>query len=237
MLFNRLADRHLDAANPRTVRRAFASGSLSARQGWVFAVGSAALFTLSASGFWLFFGNPWPPILAIPVLLWIAFYSLTKRFTALCHILLGGALAASPLAAALAVDPFSLASVPAIWWIACMVLVWVAGFDIIYALQDVDFDRSAGLASIPARLGPSGALWVSRALHAGALAFLILAWRADSRLAWLFAGGIAAVALLLIVEHAVLVVRGRAGLNMAFFTINGIVSCILGGAGILDLVL
>jgi 4-hydroxybenzoate polyprenyltransferase len=235
MLFNRLADRRYDAANPRTARRAFAAGRLSPGQGWILALASAALFILGASGFWLFFANPWPALLAVPVLAWIAFYSLTKRFTALCHIFLGGALAASPLAAAIAIDPSSLGGVPALWWIAAMVLVWVAGFDIIYALQDVDFDRAARLASIPARLGPAAALWVSRGLHAGAVAFLVLAWRADPRLAWFFAAGIAAVALLLVVEHAILIVRGRAGLHMAFFTVNGIVSCVLGAAGILDL--
>lgn len=236
MLFNRLADRRLDAANPRTARRIFAAGTLTPGQGWFIALGAAGLFILAAAAFWPLFGNPWPALLAVPVLAWIAFYSLTKRFTFLCHIFLGGALAASPLAAAIAISPEAL-SQPALWWLAAMVLVWVGGFDIIYALQDLDFDRRAGLSSIPARLGPTAALWISRVLHVLAVVFLILAWQADLRLGWLFAIGISAVAALLIVEHAVLFIRGRAGIHMAFFTINGIVSCLLGAAGVVDLLL
>lgn len=234
MLFNRLADRSIDAANPRTSRRALASGRLSMRQGWAAALGAAGLFLGATSLFYFRFGNPWPLYLGIPTLAWIAFYSLTKRFTALCHIFLGGALAASPLAACIAVNPSSLSSVPSIWLIAAMVLLWVAGFDIIYALQDIDFDRSAGLSSIPARLGPSGALWVSRGLHALALLMLVGAWLADGRLGWLFGVGVVLVGGLLVTEHVILIRRGKAGLDMAFFTVNGFVSCILGLAGCLD---
>jgi 4-hydroxybenzoate polyprenyltransferase len=236
MLVNRLADRCLDAANPRTARRIFAAGRLTPAQGWTVALSAATFFIIATAGFWVLDANPWPLMLSIPVLAWIAFYSLTKRFTALCHLFLGGALAASPLAAAIAVNPSALAVQPALWWIAAMVLVWVAGFDIIYALQDLDFDRRSGLASIPARFGATGALWISRLLHALAVLFLVLAWQSDPRLSALFAAGIAAVAALLITEHAILLIRGRAGLNMAFFTINGIVSCALGAAGVLDVV-
>jgi 4-hydroxybenzoate polyprenyltransferase len=237
MLFNRLVDRRIDAANPRTARRALPAGRLSPRQVSGIAAAAATGFIVAASLFWFLYANPWPVLLAIPVLAWIAFYSLTKRFTFLCHLFLGGALAASPLAAAIAVNPAALVEHAAIWWLAGMVLVWVAGFDIIYALQDLDFDRIAGLASIPAALGPGAALWVSRLLHALALAALVAALRADPRLGWLFAIGIAAVGGLLVIEHAVLVVRGRAGLNVAFFTINGIVSCVLGAAGVGDVLL
>lgn len=237
MLFNRLADRKIDAANPRTARRALPAGRLSAAQGWAAAIASALLFIAITSAFWALFGNPWPLALSLPTLAFIAFYSLTKRFTILCHVFLGGALAASPLAACIAVNPSSLSSVPAVWCIAAMVLLWVAGFDIIYALQDIDFDRSAGLSSIPARLGARGALWVSRALHLLALLALIAAWQADGRLGWLFGAGTALVAGLLVAEHVVLVRRGQAGLDMAFFTLNGIVSCVLGVAGCLDVVL
>lgn len=236
MLVNRLADVRFDAANPRTQRRLFAAGRMSIREGWAFALGSAALFIAAAALFRLFFANPWPLLLSVPVLAWIAFYSFTKRFTALCHVFLGGALAASPVAAAIAVDPHALAATPSIWFIAGMVLVWVAGFDVIYALQDLDFDRSAGLSSIPARLGWRGSIWVSRALHAVALAMLLLARRADARLDHLFATGIAIVAALLLTEHAVLARRGRDGIPMAFFTYNGIVSCVLGVLGCIDVV-
>lgn len=237
MLVNRLVDRRIDAANPRTARRAIPAGRLTAGQGWAAAIGAAGLFVGAASLFWAFFANPWPAILSVPVLAWIAFYSLTKRFTALCHVFLGGALGASPPAAAVAVNPSSLPSVPALWCLAGMVVVWVAGFDVIYALQDVEFDRGAGLCSIPARLGVGRALWVSRGLHAAALLMLVGAWMSDGRLGWLFGCGVGVVAALLVTEHVILVRRGKAGLDMAFFTLNGIVSCVLGVVGCLDAVM
>lgn len=237
MLINRLADRTIDARNPRTQRRILASGALSPRDGLLFALAAAAAFIACTALFWIFFANPWPLALSVPVLLWIAFYSFTKRFTALCHIFLGGALAASPLAAAIAIDPHFVIAGPAIWFLAGMVLFWVAGFDVIYALQDLDFDRSAGLSSIPARLGPTGAIWVSRLLHLISFALLVAASQTEPRFGAVFAIGVAAVGGLLVVEHAVLARRGKAGLEMAFFTINGIVSCVLGLAGILDLAL
>jgi 4-hydroxybenzoate polyprenyltransferase len=237
MLVNRLADRRFDAANPRTQRRPLASGRLPLRAAGAITASAAVLFIGATGLFWILFSNPWPLILSTPVLAWIAFYSFTKRFTALCHIFLGGALAASPIAAAIAVNPDALATTPAIWLISGMVLSWVAGFDVIYALQDIDFDRAVGLHSIPARLGWRGGLWVSRVLHSAAFAALIVAWRAEPRFGPVFAVGIAVVGGLLVVEHLILVRRGRAGLDMAFFTVNGIVSCLLGLAGVLDTVL
>lgn len=235
MLVNRLADREIDAANPRTQRRVIASGRLSARDGLLVALASAAGFIACTALFWVFFGNFWPLALSVPVLVWIAFYSFTKRFTALCHVFLGGALAASPLAAAIAIDPGFVAASEALWLLAGMVLLWVAGFDVIYALQDVEFDQSRGLHSVPARLGPMRAIWVSRLLHAGAFALLCLAARAEPRFGPVFALAVAAVGGLLVVEHVVLARRGKAGLDMAFFTINGVVSCVLGAAGVADL--
>ncbi len=237
MLVNRIADRRIDAENPRTVRRAVASGALPVGRARTIALACAAIFVLVTSGFWLFFGNAWPLILAVPVLLWIAFYSYTKRFTALCHIFLGGALAASPIAAAIAIDPASLTTTPSLWWIALLVVLWVGGFDVIYALQDADFDREVGLHSIPSALGTRGAIWTSRVLHAGAFAALVLAGRADARLGLLFLLATIGVGGLLIVEHAILARRGRAGIPMAFFTVNGVISCVLGVAGVADVVL
>lgn len=234
MLFNRLVDRQFDAANPRTARRALASGAMTARQGWAFALGAAALFVGSCALFGAAFSNWWPLVLAVPTLAWIAFYSLTKRFTALCHVFLGGALAASPLAAAIAVRPGALSDTPALWWLAGMVLAWVAGFDVIYALQDMEFDRGAGLRSIPARVGARGAAWISRGLHAAALACLVMAWRSDARLGSVFLGAVAVVSGVLVIEHAVLAVRGKAGIPMAFFTCNGVVSCVVGALGVID---
>lgn len=237
MLVNRLADRRYDAANPRTSRRALAAGRLAPRDALAFALAGAGLFVGTTSIFWFAYANPWPPILALPVLLWIAFYSFTKRFTAWCHVILGGALAASPIAAAIAMDPSSLGAMPALWWLAGMVVLWVGGFDVIYALQDVDFDRTTGLHSIPARLGPERAIWVSRAMHAGAAACLVAAALADNRFGIIFPIGVGMVLALLVAEHVILARRGKAGLEMAFFTLNGIVSCLLGAAGILDLLL
>lgn len=237
MLVNRLADRDIDARNPRTQRRAMAAGKLSARDGLFIALAAAAAFIACTALFWVFYANLWPLALSVPVLIWIAFYSFTKRFTALCHIFLGGALAASPLAAAIAIDPTFVTSGSAIWLLAGMVLFWVAGFDVIYALQDLDFDQSSGLSSIPARLGPKGAIWVSRLLHLAAFGLLVAAWRSEPRFGPVFGLGVAAVGGLLVIEHAVLARRGKAGLEMAFFTINGVVSCVLGVAGVVDLVL
>jgi 4-hydroxybenzoate polyprenyltransferase len=237
MLVNRLADRRIDAANPRTARRALPSGRLGAGQSLAAALAAGAAFVGAAAMFGVLFANWWPAALAVPTLLWIAFYSFTKRFTALCHVFLGGALAASPICAAVAVDPAALGDTPALWWIAAMVLCWVAGFDVIYALQDLDFDRAAGLSSIPAKLGARRAAWVSRTLHLGAAACLVLAWRSEPRLGVVFAGAIAATVGLLIAEHVVLVRRGLAGLDLAFFTLNGVVSCLLGAAGIADLLI
>lgn len=237
MLFNRLVDRDFDAANARTQRRVFASGALSLSRGWGIAVGVAALFVVATAGFWLWLGNPWPLRLGVPVLAWIAFYSLTKRFTWLCHVFLGSALAASPVAAALALRPEAVIDTPTIWWLAGMVMVWVAGFDVIYALQDVAFDRERGLFSVPARLGVAAAIWISRGLHAVAFMMLVLAWRSDTRLGWSFAGAVGLVGALLIAEHVVLARRGERGLDMAFFTLNGVVSCVVGLVGCADVMI
>lgn len=239
MLINRLADIRIDAANPRTARRILASGKLSTRDGWLIALACAAAFIGCCSLFWIVFQNPWPTYLSIPVLIWIAFYSFTKRFTALCHVFLGGALAASPIAAAIAINPAALTSIYAIYLIAAFVLFWVAGFDVIYALQDVDYDRSVKLHSIPAALGVKGAIWTSRAFHL--IAFIALGLSTgplgrEPRLELLYDIAISLVALLLVTEHAILSIRGKAGLEMAFFTVNGVVSCLLGLAGVLDLV-
>ncbi len=237
MLVNRIADRRFDALNPRTSSRAIPEGRLTTRDAIAAALLSGALFWAAASLLWVFFANPWPFYLALPVLGWIACYSYTKRFTALCHIFLGGALAASPIAAAIAVNPESLSHTPALWLIAAMVLAWVAGFDVIYALQDLDFDRSVGLRSLPALLGPAGAIWASRALHIVALAALVGAWQLDERFGLIFGLGVALTACLLVIEHAVLARRGKAGIDMAFFTLNGIVSTVLATLGVADLLI
>lgn len=234
MLVNRLADREFDSRNARTSRRVIASGALPLARSRAITLGAALAFIASCAGF-LAFDNAWPLYLCVPVLAWVALYSFTKRFTALCHVFLGGALGISPLAAAIAVNPGALRDTPALFWIAGFVVMWVAGFDVLYAIQDLEFDRHAGLHSIPARLGLRGAVWTGRGLHAAALLALALAWRAEARLGVLFGVGVGLVGVLLVAEHAVVAVRGRSGIPMAFFTINGVVSCVLGVAGCLEL--
>lgn len=237
MLVNRIADRRFDAANPRTARRPLASGALPGRDAYALAGAAALAFIAACAGFYAINANPWPLALSAPALAWIAFYSFTKRFTALSHVFLGGALAASPLAAAIAINPGALADTPALWWIALMVMLWVAGFDVLYALQDVDFDRANNLFSLPARLGPRAAALLSRAMHAGALGALVLAWMADQRLGAIYLAAVVGVGALLVFEHAVLHRRGLAALPMAFFTVNGVVSVLLGLAAVTDIVL
>jgi 4-hydroxybenzoate polyprenyltransferase len=235
MLVNRLVDRRFDKDNPRTARRLFASGRLRARDGWLMA-GACVLGTAAAaSAYWFMFANPWPVLLVGPVLAWLAFYSFTKRFTMFCHGVLGLALALAPVCAALAVRPEALSDTRAIWLIAGVVVLWVAGFDVIYALQDVDFDLKTRLHSLPSTLGPRGAIWCSRVLHAGSLTLLIVAALAEPRFGAIFYAGVALVGGLLMVEHGVLARQGLRGLDMAFFTINGVVSCVLGLCGVLDL--
>ena len=251
MLINRIADAHLDARNPRTAQRAIASGRLHRRSAKWIAGGCALLFVASTLGFLALRGNPWPALLSVPVLAWIAFYSFTKRFTALAHFFLGGALAASPIAAAIAIQPScvglglhlgaSLAAPTdtgaAILWLALFVLLWVAGFDIAYALQDIDFDRAAGLHSIPAVLGPRGALWTARAVHGAALGALSAGVLTEPRFGAVAISALGLVAVVLLIEHVVLAARGVAGLPLAFFTLNGLISLLLGAAGIIDVFL
>jgi 4-hydroxybenzoate polyprenyltransferase len=236
MLANRLLDRTVDADNPRTAGRALPSGRLAPTAAIGVLATSIVLFVVVCAGFGVLYGNWWPTILALPVLAWICAYPLTKRFTALCHVYLGTSLALSPLAAALAVEPTALATQPALWLLALMVLGWVAGFDIIYALQDVDVDRRSGLFSIPARLGVVRGLWVSRLLHAIAAASLIAATVLDPRLAVMFAVGVAIVIALLVWEPATVARWGTSKIALAFFTLNGAISCVLGVLGSLDIV-
>lgn len=237
MLVNRVADAKLDAANARTKNRAFASGALSLRDGYLLLAASALGFILSAACFGFFYTNWLPAMLSIPVLIWIGFYSFTKRFTFLCHVFLGGALAASPIAAAIAINPSHIQYTPEIYTIAIMVLFWVAGFDIIYALQDLEHDQNAKLNSIPAKFGWKTAIWIARLFHTIALASLVYAWHQSTQLSTLFAIAVALTAALLIYEHAILTKRGKAGIPIAFFTLNGLISLTIGALGSLDIIL
>lgn len=235
MIANRLLDRHLDARNPRTAGRAIPAGRLSVRAACTGYALASAVFVGAAGMFGLLQGNWWPLALALPVLAWISAYGLFKRFTMFCHAWLGASLAISPPAAALAVNPAALAN-PAPWLMTGMVLCWVAGFDIIYALQDVAVDRRDGLHSIPSRLGERGALRVARALHLTALGFLVWLWCSVPQFGVLFGSAVAAVGLLLVVEHATVHRWGTSSVAATFTTVNGAVSLAVGAAGVVSLV-
>jgi 4-hydroxybenzoate polyprenyltransferase len=237
MVFNRYVDRGIDAANPRTARRALAAGRVTPADARLVLAGSALVFIGACALFWVIQSNTWPLVWSVPVLGWIAMYSLTKRFTALCHLVLGVSLALAPIAAAVALAPELVLSTPALFFTAGYVALWVAGFDVIYGLQDLDYDRDNQLNSIPARLGWRGAIWVSRLLHILAQGLLIAAALAHDELGVIFGTAVGIAGALLIFEHAVLARRGRAGLQMAFFTINGIISVLLGLAGVTDLII
>lgn len=235
MAMNRWADGRLDALNPRTAGRAIPAGRLTGRFVLFTALGCAVAFIATTAGFLWLRGNAYPLILSPFVLAWLVAYSFTKRFTSLCHLFLGSALALSPLAAAVAIEPVYLAGVEP-YVLAAMVMCWVAGFDMIYALQDVASDRSGGIFSLPARLGVEPALWVSRALHVLALGGLIWLLLISPVLGWGFAVAMVIVAVLLIVEHALVWRSNTHYIHIAFLTVNGVISLLVGALGIVDVV-
>ncbi len=236
MIANRILDRDIDAANPRTHKRAIASGRVALRDAIIVGLCSSIGFVVVCMIFGFAFDNWWPFLLSIPVLLWICAYPLLKRVSWLCHIYLGASLAISPLAAAIAIEPTAISSSPALWLISAMVLSWVAGFDIIYALQDIAVDQQASLNSIPSRFGYGQALWMSRGLHVVSLSCLIaIPFVEPSLYSWWFSSAIGLVALLLIVEHIVTHRDGTGKIQLTFFMLNGIISCILGLAGVLSI--
>lgn len=230
MAFNRLVDRHLDATNPRTASRHLPAGRLSVRAVMLFFVIAAVGFVLATVHFWVWNDNPWPFMLAVPILLFLCGYSLAKRFTAWCHWWLGAALALSPLAAWLAVAG-SIAW-PAVI-LAGAVLFWVAGFDILYATQDADFDRRAGLFSVPARFGLSVALRVAMLCHLIMCAFLVLLIPVAG-LGRIYQFGLLAIGVLLLYEHWLVRPDDLSRVNDAFFVVNVIISLGLFGLLLAD---
>jgi 4-hydroxybenzoate polyprenyltransferase len=227
MAFNRLADRHLDALNPRTAGRHLPSGQLSVAAVWTFTLLSAAGFVAATLLFLMAEPpNPWPIRLAVPVLLFLGAYSYTKRFTSLAHFWLGASLLLAPLAAWIAIRGIpSLDDLMTPLIIGLAVFFWVAGFDIIYACQDADFDRRAGLASIPARLGIRASLRLAALCHFVMLGLLVaLYWAASPYLGWLYLAGVAAIALLLLYEHALVRPEDLSRVNQAFFQVNAVIS-------------
>jgi 4-hydroxybenzoate polyprenyltransferase len=218
MTFNRIADRHIDAANPRTAGRALPAGLLDLRFAWVFTAISSALFVLAASQL-----NRLTLILSPVALGSVFLYSYTKRVTALSHLVLGWCLAIAPSGAWIAIQG-RLTIVPVL--LSISVMLWTAGFDILYACQDFNFDTKAGLHSIPQAVGISRALWVARFLHA--LMFLTLViFFYTARLGWVSLIGVVATGALLVYQHSLVKAHDLSRLDAAFFTTNAFVSVIL----------
>jgi 4-hydroxybenzoate polyprenyltransferase len=230
MSFNRLADRRLDALNPRTRARHLPSGELSVR-------GVAAFTAFCSLGFvlgtMLFLPGNWIPIAAVvPVLLFLFAYSYAKRFTVLSHFWLGAALMLAPLAAWAAIRA-ELSAAPII--LGAAVLLWVAGFDIIYACQDFGFDSAMRLRSVPVRLGVAGALRVAALCHLGMVVLLALLPLVYDGFGWIYLGGVAAIAALLIYEHRLVRPDDLSRVNRAFFHVNAVVSIGLLAIAVVDL--
>jgi len=234
MAVNRWADARLDADNPRTAGRAIPSGRLSSGFVLTTAIVCGFAFIVAAAGFWLISENIWPLLFSPLVLAWLALYSFTKRFTWLCHLILGSALAVSPLAATAAIAPAFLGR-PEPYLLFAMVMCWVAGFDIIYALQDVEIDRRAGLFSMPSRLGVEPALAVSRLLHAIAITAIITLTQLSPHLEIAFAIGVGLTGALLALEHFIVWRSKTHHIDLVFFTLNGVISIVLGALGIFDI--
>lgn len=234
MTFNRIVDAAIDAKNPRTAIRAIPRGLISRGAAVGFFLTAAGVFELGCLGFLLGYGNPWPLVLSPFVLAYLCFYSYTKRFTRWSHLVLGSGIAFAPVAAWVALSPTTLGA--AAWLLMAAVTFWIAGFDLIYACQDVEFDRSAGLHSVPAKLGVSSALWIARAFHVLTVLSLVgVGWFAG--LGTFYYSGVVCVSLLLIVENAIVSPTDLSRVNLAFFTVNGIVGLVLGILGIIDILM
>jgi 4-hydroxybenzoate polyprenyltransferase len=228
MGFNRIVDRRYDAKNPRTAGREIPRGVVSLRAAWTLTAASTLVFVVAAACL----GRLCLALTPV-ALLFLWGYSLTKRFTALCHLVLGLAIASGPAGAWIAVRG-DFGWIPGLLMLA--VATWIGGFDILYAIADRDFDRTAGLHSIPARLGVSGALIVSAGLHAVTLAAL-LALGPVARLGVFYLAGVIIVGGLLIWEHAIVRPRDLSRLNVAFFNLNGYVSVVFLAAVVADVFL
>ena len=215
MTMNRIADLRYDRENPRTRQRALATGALSLRFAWLFTIVAVALFFVAAWRLNLLALKLAPLAIAI-----LFFYSFTKRFTNWSHLFLGFALGISPAAAWIAVTG-------GLDWrmliLCAAVTLWVGGFDVLYACQDVDYDKRAGLHSVPKRFGVATALLIARIMHIGVVA--LLSWLAYSfALPWPAWAGIAVVAALLTYEHSLVKPGDLSKLDAAFFAVNGYIS-------------
>lgn len=243
MTVNRIVDAALDARNPRTADRALPAGQINRKQALGFLYVSALLFGMgtylfykpmgseSVSFRWFGYDNYWPAIFAIPVLGILCFYSVTKRFTWMSHFWLGASLMLAPIATWMAISP---PTGPLLSWtpviLALAVLFWVAGFDIIYACQDIEVDRKEGLYSIPAQLGMQNSLWLSRICHSLTITFLLLL-NFYASLGIIYMAAVILTAVLFMFEHF-LVVKGKVKLA---FDLNGVVGIMIAAATIYDI--
>ncbi|HEX3150930.1 MAG TPA: UbiA-like polyprenyltransferase [Gemmataceae bacterium] len=231
MAFNRLADRRIDALNPRTASRHLPAGTLSVAMVAIFTVicsvgfvGATTMFLLREEP------NYWPLYLSGPVLAFICLYSLTKRFTALAHFWLGASLMLAPVSAWIAIRGLQDMVAPLL--IGCAVLCWVSGFDILYACQDADFDRRAKLHSVPARIGIHMSLRLALACHVLMIGVLTALYLTTPEMGLVFLIGMIAVGLLLAYEHWLVRPDDLTRVNRAFFQVNVVIS-----VGLLVLVL
>jgi 4-hydroxybenzoate polyprenyltransferase len=223
MGFNRLADREFDAANPRTANRHLVTGRLSIRAVRLFTAICALGFVAATTIFLLSDPpNPWPLRLALPVLLFIFAYSWTKRFTSLAHFWLGASLMLAPWSAWIAIRGFANWPTPLVLGLA--VLFWVSGFDILYATQDIEFDRRARLHSIPARWGIRASLRLAAACHILMLGCLLVLYWVNPVFGTTYLVGLTGIALLLAYEHWLVRPDDLSRVNKAFFQVNAIVS-------------
>jgi 4-hydroxybenzoate polyprenyltransferase len=235
MGFNRIVDRTYDAQNPRTAQREIPAGLLTVRDATISVVVAALVFVVAA---WQI--NPICLMLSPLALAWVLFYSLTKRFTRWSHLVLGLGMGIAPVGGYLAIT--GAWSSP--WWVlpslAAAVMMWGAGFDVLYALQDLSFDREHGLHSIPASLGVHTTFRLSRAMHAATVALLAIvvgeAVGLDRAGVWSWAG-VVAVAGLLVYEHSLVSHDDQSRLDAAFFTMNGVISIVFFGFILLDRVI
>ncbi|MCM2375003.1 UbiA-like polyprenyltransferase [Aporhodopirellula aestuarii] len=235
MAFNRLVDHHIDAENPRTATRHLPAGVLSRRGVAAFTIACSVGFVASTL---LFLPNRIPFYGSVPVLAFLLGYSLAKRFTASAHLWLGVALSLSPICVWIAIrgdsPSWEFISIPLL--LAGSIAFWVAGFDILYACQDADFDRAAGLHSVPSRFGVAGALRIAAAMHVVMLGFLVALVLAGSPagLGWVFAVAVGLTAVLVLVQHWLVRPDDLSRVNAAFFQTNAVISLVLLVAGVAD---
>ncbi len=231
MGFNRIVDRRFDALNPRTAGRELPSGRMSTGEAWALVSGMSVLFLAAAAAI-----NPLCRMLAPVALAWILAYSFTKRFTALCHAWLGLSLAIAPVGGYLTVT----GAWTSPWWVILLlaggVAAWVAGFDLLYSLQDEDFDREHGLVSGTTAMGARTAIGVARVLHLVAVASLT-AFAVAAGFGSVFLASVAVAALVLAWEHRLVRPYDYAKLDAAFFTMNGIISGIVMLGAVADVLL